>query len=161
MIVRDSRFARSRFAHFGTDWSSPSLWQNQADPKPSPLVETQTVYPANYVELPKTVPIDEAQTEDYSSPSTSGGGWFDSILGLAKGLFTQPAQGGNAYVPTQPAPSEPSFFSTPGGIAVAITGGVAVLGMTYFLFKPPSAPVAIYSGYRRSKRRRRKARRSR
>lgn len=155
MIVRDSRFAA-----FGTDWSSPSLWQNQADPTPSPVVETQTVYPRNFVEQPKTVPIAEAQTEDYSTPSSSGS-WLDSILGFAKGFITQPAQGGNVYTPAPAPTAGPSFFSTPAGIVVAITGGVAVLGMTYFLFKPSGAPVAIYSGYGKRRRRRKAALRGR
>lgn len=164
MIVRDSQFAA-----FGTDWSNPSLWQDQTTtPAPSPLVTpepTQVVYPNNYVELPRTVPASEATTEDYSymsqSDTSSGGtGWLDTIFGFAKNFVGQPGQSGAGGVApmqiTQAAP-QPSFFSTPAGIVVAIAGGAAVLGMMYFLLKPSAAPVAIYSGYSRK---RRKARRS-
>lgn len=38
--------------YFGEDWSSPELWKDQVNPAPSPLLDTDTVYPSNFVELP-------------------------------------------------------------------------------------------------------------
>lgn len=38
---------------FGEDWSSPELWQDQTNPLPSPLLDVDTVYPNNFVELPR------------------------------------------------------------------------------------------------------------
>lgn len=38
--------------YFGTDWSSPELWQDQTNPVPGPALDVDTVYPENFVELP-------------------------------------------------------------------------------------------------------------
>jgi len=153
MIVRDSPLAG-----FGFEIPTPTY----ATPATAPGTGTVLVdSPKAAVVGSGTVLVPDGYTSDTwgKQLASEEPSFLDQIGNTLKSLFSSPP----TAQPLYGAPvAQKTFFQTPAGLAVAVTGGVAVLGMTYFLFKPQKgAPVAIYNGYGRKSRRKRRSKRSR